>query len=134
MLEAGTKEEAALARSRGARDVAPGAAKQQTSTIAREETALIEEGSLLLTPDGKLYELAPVPPALRTHVLSRPHLLPKEETRWVESAAQTQLAASVHAEYTKAFVQIPTPFSSDQLGQFAGQLLDRVADALSTVL
>ncbi|MEU2289051.1 hypothetical protein ABZ614_45485 [Streptomyces sp. NPDC013178] len=80
----------------------------------------IEAGDLLLTPDGSLYRLRPVPSALRRTVLIRPQILPAQELEQLLKATATV------GEHPGDVIQVVSPFASKRLREHTGPMLRRL--------
>jgi hypothetical protein len=98
---------------------AQSAVLQQVGAGRRTDTA-IDEGALLLTGDGSLYRLRPVPSGLTTNVLARPLLLPEEYLKTLASVPVTSIG------HPADVAQILTPYGSEQLNRYAGGLIARL--------
>ena len=75
LAELGSEAENAIA-AKSPFNRAESAVKQQVGAAGRTDRA-IEEASLLLTRDGELYRLRPMPTGYGTNVLVRPQVLPE---------------------------------------------------------
>jgi hypothetical protein len=126
LAEAGEYIEQYKATRRQSYDRAKAATSQQIRGGLRTETAIVED-MLLLTPDGELYRLRPMPTGLSTNVLARPLVLPRENLSTLTQAAATTSGRPGDV------VQIPTAFSSEQLRAHAGGLIALVQRALEAI-
>ncbi|NGO76341.1 hypothetical protein G6045_11815 [Streptomyces sp. YC504] len=90
---------------------------QQQFRAPERAREAIEAGDLLLTPDGSLYQLRPVPVGLKRNVLVRPQALPEAELSKLLEATATV------GEHPGDVIQVATPFSSAELRAHLGPLL-----------
>lgn len=98
--------------------------KQQVRAPERARET-IEAGDLLLTPDGSIYRLRPVPSNLKRNVLARPQLLPPRETKKLRKVATKVADKATAGEFPGDVLQVTTPFSSAQMHDHVNTLLDQ---------
>lgn len=96
---------------------------QQITSLRREGDALVKPGAVLVTPDGRAYELVPLPDRYRAHVMARPFPVSGAGQSELAERARRILDPFAADEYLATRREVVTPYASEQLSGFCWGIL-----------